>query len=54
MLLKAKTVKAKVKELGKQINKGGLDLLDKKIDEYLNELLKKQTAKRITEKTIVY
>lgn len=53
MYLKAKAVRTKVKEIGKQINKGGLEILNKKVDEYINELLVKQTSKRITEKTII-
>ena len=53
MIVKAKEVKMKVKALGKQINKGGLEIVNKNVDEYITTLLAKQTAKRITEKSIV-
>ena len=48
MIIKAKLLKLKIKELQKQINKEAIAIIDKHIDDYINQLLKKQTNKRIT------
>lgn len=53
MVIKAKAVKVMVKEAGRQINKGGLEVLNRGVQDYLTGVLGKQTSKRITEKTIV-
>jgi len=53
MIIKAKEVKAKVKEAGKQINKGGLEILNREVEKYITALIAKQEVKRITDKTII-
>jgi hypothetical protein len=50
--LKAKAVKTRVSEAGKQINKGALEVLDRYVDKIIGNLISGQRGKRITEKTL--
>ena len=53
MIIIAKTLKQKVKAAEKQINKEAVMLIDKHVDKVIDELIKKQTCKRITEKSLL-
>ena len=52
MIIVAKTIRNKVKALGKQCNKSAITVLDSHVDKYIDAILAKQTARRITDKTI--
>lgn len=52
VIIKAKTVKALIKESGKQINKGALEILNKAVVDYVTQFITKQSNVRITEKNV--
>lgn len=52
MLINVKELRAKVRALQKQISKEAIGMIDKNMDEYLNQLLARQKAKRLTGKNL--